>query len=156
MKCSLRPPERDDLKKIDFILDVVHHKLIRNLSKSSKVEIPSNVEILGSNCFLKCNSLSSITFESNSHLTWIESAVFSYSSLQLILIPNNFEIRGSSCCSRCASPSSITFESNSHLRRIESEAFSFSSFTGCQISFAGKILWECLPSQFPFFLLYSE
>jgi hypothetical protein len=42
--------------------------------------IPMNVEILGSKCFSSCKSLSSITFESNSHLTRIESEAF-YGSL---------------------------------------------------------------------------
>jgi hypothetical protein len=48
--------------------------------------IPRNVEIVGSYCFSSCKSLSSITFESNSHLTRIESEAFSSSSLQSILI----------------------------------------------------------------------
>jgi hypothetical protein len=65
----------------------------------------------------------SITFESNSHLTRIESEVFSFSSLQSILIPRNVEILGSERFSYCESLSSMTFESNSHLTRIESKAF---------------------------------
>jgi hypothetical protein len=56
--------------------------------------IPRNVEILGSNCLSYCKSLSSITFESNSRLTRIESETFSSSSLQSILIPRNVEILG--------------------------------------------------------------
>jgi hypothetical protein len=89
--------------------------------------IPKNVEILESASIFCCESLSSITFESNSRLTRIESEAFSYSSLQSILIPRNVEILGSSCFASCKSLSSITFESNSHLTRIESEAFSDSS-----------------------------
>jgi hypothetical protein len=89
--------------------------------------IPKNVEILGSKCFYCCKSLSSITFESNSRLTRIESEAFYGSSLQSILIPKNVEILGSKCFSLCQSLSSITFESNSRLTRIESEAFSSSS-----------------------------
>jgi hypothetical protein len=89
--------------------------------------IPRNVEIVGLKCFSNCKSLSSITFESNSHLTRIESAAFSYSSLQSILIPRNVEILESDCFSYCKSRSSISFESNSHLTRIESGAFSSSS-----------------------------
>jgi hypothetical protein len=111
----------------DFLIDILHHKLIRNFSKSSAIEIGRNIEMLGSYCFSNCNSLSSITFELNSHLTRIESEAFSGSSLQSILIPSNVEILGSKCFSHCQSLSSITFESNSHLTRIESEAFSHSS-----------------------------
>jgi uncharacterized protein YajQ (UPF0234 family) len=111
----------------DFLIDILHHKLIRNFSKSSEIEIAETIEILGSHCFSTCESLSSITFESNSHLTRIESDAFSWSSLQSNMIPRNVEILGSSCFSYCRSLSSITFESNSHLTRIESEAFSTSS-----------------------------
>jgi hypothetical protein len=71
--------------------------------------------MLGSSCFSYCKSLSSISFESNSRLTRIESSAFSPSSLQSILIPSNVEILGSKCFSSCESLSSITFESNSHL-----------------------------------------
>jgi hypothetical protein len=49
--------------------------------------LEENIEILGSNCFSYCSPLSSITFESNSHLTRIESEAFSTSSLRSVLIP---------------------------------------------------------------------
>jgi hypothetical protein len=55
---------------------------------SQSILIPSHVEIRGSECFAYCGSLSSITFESNSHLTRIESEAFSDSRLQSILIPS--------------------------------------------------------------------
>jgi hypothetical protein len=111
----------------EFLLDIMHHKLILNFSTSSTIEIVNNVEILGSKCFSSCQSLSSITFESNSHLTRIESEAFYQSSLQSIMIPKNVEILGPKCFSSCQSLSSITFESNSRLTRIKSEAFSSSS-----------------------------
>jgi predicted metal-binding protein len=110
-----------------ILIDVLHHKLIRNFSESSELEISRNIEILGSNCFSWCRLLSSITFESNSQLTRIESFAFSRSSLQSIMIPSNVEILGSKCFSNCKSLSSISFESNSLLTRIESFAFSSSS-----------------------------
>jgi hypothetical protein len=47
----------------DFLIDIRHHKLIRNFSTSLEIEIGMNIEILGSNCFSSCKSLSSITFE---------------------------------------------------------------------------------------------
>jgi hypothetical protein len=106
-----------------FLLNVVDHKLIRNFSPFSEVEIPRHVEIIGSSCFSYCKSLSSITFESNSLLTRIESESFYKSSLSSILIPRNVEIVGSKCFSDRQSLSSITFESNSHLTRMESGTF---------------------------------
>jgi hypothetical protein len=93
----------------EFLIDIIHHKLIRNLSRSSNVEIPSNIEILGSSCFSCCKSLSSISFESNSQLTQIESNAFSFSSLQSIMIPSTVQILGSGCFSECKSLSSISF-----------------------------------------------
>jgi hypothetical protein len=57
----------------DFLIDIVDHKLIRNLSSSPSVTIPRDIEILGSGCFSSCESLLSISFESNSRLTRIES-----------------------------------------------------------------------------------
>jgi uncharacterized protein YuzB (UPF0349 family) len=112
----------------DLLIDVARHKLIRNFSQLSAIEIGINIEMLESKCFSSCKSLSSILFESNSRLTRIESFAFSSRSLQSILIPSNVEILGSGCFSYCESLSSITFESNSQLTRIESEAFSSSSF----------------------------
>jgi hypothetical protein len=49
-----------------------------NASDSIRVKC----EFLGSKCFSRCESLSSITFESNSHLTRIESFAFYGSSLE--------------------------------------------------------------------------
>jgi predicted metal-binding protein len=110
-----------------FLIDIVHHKLIRNFSDSSNIEIRRHIEILGSNCFAYCESLSSITFESNSDLTRIESRAFYDSSLSSIVIPGNVEILGSECFSSCKSLLSIIFESNSRLTRIESKVFSSTS-----------------------------
>jgi hypothetical protein len=105
-----------------FLLNVIDHRLIRNLSGLSHITIPCDIEILGSSCFASCRSLSSISFESNSRLMRIESNAFSHSSLQSIVIPSNVEILASSCFYKCESFSSISFESNSRLRRIESQA----------------------------------
>jgi hypothetical protein len=96
----------------DFLIDIVNHKLIRDFSNSPSVQIGYDIEIVDSSCFSDSKSLSSITFESNSRLTQIESKAFSNSSLQSILIPRNGEILGSNCFSSCKSLSSITFESN--------------------------------------------
>jgi hypothetical protein len=61
--------------------------------------IPSSVEILGAECFLQCDSLSSITFESNSRLTTIEALVFASTSAQSIVLPRSVRfIDGSAFC----------------------------------------------------------
>jgi hypothetical protein len=37
-----------------LLIDVLDHKLIQNVSKLSEIEIPNNVEILGSGSFSYC------------------------------------------------------------------------------------------------------
>jgi hypothetical protein len=123
---SIEPENEHFVLENDFLIDIIHHKLIRNFSNSSTIQIGSDIEILGSSSFSQCEFISSITFASNSRLTRIESKAFSYSSLQSIVIPRNVEILDSSCFS-CGSLSSISFESDSRLARIESEVFAHSS-----------------------------
>jgi hypothetical protein len=96
------------------------------MSGLKSIIIPSSVEVLGEFCFSNCHSLSSITFESDSHLQRIEKSAFSSSGLKSIVIPSSVEVLCESCFSRCESLSSITFESDSHLQRIEKSAFSWS------------------------------
>jgi hypothetical protein len=82
--------------------------------------IPSDVEMLGSNCFGSCQSLSSITFESNSHLTRIGPEVFSRSSLRSIIIPRNVQfIDGSAFID--VTLSSISIESGNKIFVIEKD-----------------------------------
>jgi hypothetical protein len=116
-------PERFVIEN-DILFDVIDQRLIRSFSSSSHITIVANIEIIGSHCFHCCKSLSSISFESNSRLSRIESEAFSISSLQSIEIPRNVEVLGSSCFNGCGSLSSVSFESNSRLIRIESSAFS--------------------------------
>jgi hypothetical protein len=59
-----------------FLIDIVDHKLIRDLSRSPSVTIPRDIEILGSRCLSCCSSLQSVSFESNSRLMQIESHAF--------------------------------------------------------------------------------
>jgi hypothetical protein len=94
----------------DFLIDIVHHKLIYNLSNSLKITIPSDMEILEPNCFSNCDFLSSISFESNSQLTRIKSDAFFSSSLTSILIPKNVQILGFGFLQDCYWLSSISFE----------------------------------------------
>jgi predicted nucleotidyltransferase len=103
-----------------ILIDILDHKLIRNFSQSSTIEIGNNIEIVGSRCFSSCRSLSSITFESNSHLTRIESAAFRASSLQSIVIPRNVRfIDGSAFID--VTLSSISIESGNDIFVIEND-----------------------------------
>jgi hypothetical protein len=60
----------------DLQIDIVHHPRIRNLSSSSSVIIPRDLEVLGLDCFSWFESLQSVSFESNSRLMRIESIAF--------------------------------------------------------------------------------
>jgi hypothetical protein len=75
----------------NFLIDIVDHKFIHDFSNSSNVQIPADIEILGSRCFSFCDSISSLTFESNSHLKRIESSAFEYSSLHSIITPHGVQ-----------------------------------------------------------------
>jgi hypothetical protein len=88
------------------------------------VTIPRHVQILSSKCFYDCKSLSSVSFETDSELTRIESHAFwSCLSLRSITIPRHVQILCSDSFSECKSLSSISFETDSELTRIESHAF---------------------------------
>jgi hypothetical protein len=85
---SIEPGNEIFVIEKDFLIDVVDHKLIQNFSTSSAIEIGRNIEIVGSRCFYNCKSLSSVSFESNSRLTRIESTAFDEISFEFILVPS--------------------------------------------------------------------
>jgi hypothetical protein len=124
----------------DFLFDTVGRKLIYNISSSSNITIPAHIEVLGSECFSCCQSVSLISFESNSQLARIDRSAFSSSSLQSIVIPRSVELLCSYCFSKCDSVSSFSFESNSHLKRIESYVFYASSLQSIVIPAAVEII----------------
>jgi hypothetical protein len=45
-------------------------------SALSYIRIPSSVEILCVSCFCECSSLSTVTFELGSQLSWVESHIY--------------------------------------------------------------------------------
>jgi hypothetical protein len=65
--------------------------------------IPRNIEIIGQGCSHSCQSLKSISFESDSQLKRIDSQAFSSSSLQSIVVPRSVEYLASSCFELCQS-----------------------------------------------------
>jgi hypothetical protein len=58
------------------------------------IEIPSSVEILGENCFIKCESLTSPTFESQSIMSRTGKHGFDLAGLTEIVIPPSVDIFG--------------------------------------------------------------
>jgi hypothetical protein len=59
-------------------------------SSLQSIVIPSSLEILGSSCISRCESLSSISFESNSQLKHCESRAY-YGCHLSIVIPSTVE-----------------------------------------------------------------
>jgi hypothetical protein len=73
LSCLIESDNRRFVIEDAFLLDVVDHRLIRNFADWPHITIPQDIELLGSSCFSGCQSLSSISFESNSQLIRIES-----------------------------------------------------------------------------------
>jgi serine/threonine protein kinase len=87
----------------DFLLDFDHKTLIRYFGSSSTILIPRNVEILCSSCFSYCQSLSSISFESDSKLERIEVSAFAGTKLGRVLVPKHIAfVAGNAFPTSCA------------------------------------------------------
>jgi hypothetical protein len=69
-----------------FLIDIVNHKWIRDFSNSPSVQIGDDIEIVGSSCFSWCDLIVSLTFESNSRLTRIESEAFNSIEIMIMII----------------------------------------------------------------------
>jgi hypothetical protein len=98
-----------------FIEDITGRSVVRYVGRSSVVVIESRIEILGESCFSNCQSLASITFESDSKLQQIEESAFAESGLTTIEVPASVEV----LCNRCFFNyrlTSITVELNSKLK----------------------------------------
>jgi hypothetical protein len=90
--------------------------------------IPRYVQFLCSSWSSACQSLSSISFETDSELTRIKSnTLYFCHSLESITIPRRVQIVCSECFSHCKPLSSISFETDSELTGIESRAFYYIS-----------------------------
>jgi hypothetical protein len=85
LNCLIESENRRFVYAKAFLIDIVDHKLICNFSTSPHVEIPYDIEILGSSCFSCCQSHTSISFESNSRVKQIESGAFFHCSLRAVI-----------------------------------------------------------------------
>jgi hypothetical protein len=125
-----------------FLEDIPNRSIVQCFRDCKSIIIPSSIEILCKLCFCKCESLSSIIFESGSHLQRIEEYAFSINGLISIVIPSSIEVLCKSCFYRCISFSSIIFESGSHLQRIEEYAFSMSDLISIVIPSSIEVLYK--------------
>jgi serine/threonine protein kinase len=86
---SIEPGNATFVLEKNLLINIIHHKLIRSFADSSHVDIPGHIRTLGASCFSMCRTLSSLSFQSNSHLIRIEPSAFALSSLQSIVVPRN-------------------------------------------------------------------
>ena len=98
-----------------------------NCSKLTAIEIPANVETIGTAAFKGCTSLATVTFESGSKLKTIGGNYYRYnyygafsdcSKLAAIEIPASVETIGTAAFKGCTSLATVTFESRSKLKTI--------------------------------------
>jgi hypothetical protein len=87
------------------------------------IVIPSSVVVLGKSSFCECESLESVTFESDSRLERIGNSAFRCSGLKSILIPSSVVVLGKGSFCECKSLETVKFVSGSRLERIEECAF---------------------------------
>jgi serine/threonine protein kinase len=151
---SISIEARNDIFDIEheFLIDIAHHKLIRNFSISSDIEIPRTIAILGSSCFSRCEALSSISFESNSGLKQIEARALNATSVHSVVIPstvcfiasNAFDpecrlslLDGSSCPEFERWSAVRGLDSNIDFRRIQKLCSGLRRFSDCVIDLSG-------------------
>jgi hypothetical protein len=100
--------------------------------KLKSIEILAEVSHINKDCFLLCQLLCKVTFESGSKLQLIEKNTFSWTNLKEIKIPPSVEFIGEQCFCNC-NLWKITFERGSKLKQIEEYAFSKSALEQIEI-----------------------
>jgi hypothetical protein len=136
-------------------ISVVYHRrqevvegVVRPLSEFSKQGhlfrqwICCSIEVICEKCFLDCQSLKSLSFESDSKLSRIERKAFCGSGLTSIHLPASVEVICEECFLFCGSLETISFESGSKLSRIERKAFRESGLTSIHLPASIEVICE--------------
>jgi hypothetical protein len=90
----------------------------------TSIVIPSSVERFGSECFYRCELLSSVTFDVSSRLDTIgERAFYGCSSLCRLTLPASLLTLADESFSHCSRLKWLSFESGSQLKQIGARAF---------------------------------
>ncbi|HEX3038962.1 MAG TPA: leucine-rich repeat protein, partial [Caproiciproducens sp.] len=93
--------------------------------KSGTYAVPDSVTTICEGAFFTCESLTGVSFGSNSPLKVIDAGVFcNCGKLAAVTIPDNVTTIGASAFSRCAGLTDVSFGSGSHLSDIGQSAFS--------------------------------
>jgi serine/threonine protein kinase len=102
-------------------------KVLQSVKASTKgsvtiASIPSDVSIIGSQCFCGCKSLCEVIFENGSKLQRIEEQAFLDTGVKTIRIPSSVEFLGEYCFCVCESLYEVIFEGN--VKVIQNNVFS--------------------------------
>jgi hypothetical protein len=97
--------------------------ILRYCGNVSCLTIPRGIKQLGCSCFRDSLRVSSVIFESDSTLSFIDDWAFEESSLVSICIPSSTEKLGHACFWACRSLLTVTFEPGCKLSCIESDTF---------------------------------
>lgn len=103
-------------KNAHRLKEIVFSPAMTNISKwalaGSNIEkayIPSSIKSLGYGVFEKCNNLKHVTFDQNSSLTTLGSAVFRDTSLFSVSIPSTVQLINDACFQNITTLESVTF-----------------------------------------------
>jgi hypothetical protein len=124
-----------------FITDLTGTQIIRYFGRASEVEIPDNIEIIGTESFFCCRSIHQILFGANSRLRLIESCAFEEcDELESICIPRLVSEIGVQAFS---SMSTVSFCVDSQLTRIPRCAFEGSYLESIALPLSVEIIETC-------------
>jgi hypothetical protein len=123
-KCRLSqvgfdPDNRNYHSRGAFVLTRENTTVVRYLGSDSDIEIPDDVEVIGSACFYDCPGLSSVSFGPGSKLCRIRDDAFSECvCLESISVPFGVEALERGCFDGCQSLVSVTFAPGAILREM--------------------------------------
>lgn len=110
-------------------VEVLQHESFYHCEALRSIVIPASVRVVGEDCFLWADSLSSITFESGSQLETIETAGFLATGISTITLPKTLKTIGNRAFYNCKSLTQVLYEDGIAYESIGEEAFGY-----CKIS----------------------
>jgi hypothetical protein len=115
----------------DYLSDFSGRVLVRYFGQDPSVRIGSSIEALSDGRFTFHKSIVSVTFDSDSKLSRLETLGFCESGVRSIAIPGSVTDFCDCCCVQCDSLESITFSSDCKLLGRSSDSGRVAGL-GCQ------------------------
>jgi hypothetical protein len=118
--------------------------LVFYFGSAVSIVIGRSVEMIGDNCFNDCDTLTSVSFESDSVLERIGGWAFAFGKLTGgIVLPRSVRVLAGWCFHACKLLTSVTFESGSRLSEIGEWAFRESGLRSIVIPASILVIGEC-------------